>query len=365
MKLAFFQKCLSFLGFIWLLSWEAPPVQAFSCYIVPGHEYLTKFALTRLQSSDDKLTRVFYGDYVGGVNYLSHPLAYGNVVNDFPQLDPAFATSLIGILLGQEWEHFTAQEQKKILTGMIEHSESHSQVMHFTRNYLDPHQQQALSAKESCILSQNFIKNAVIYGTEVMAGQQIVNQNLDRYQRKQLGLKFIGASLHTVQDSFAPAHVKRHPQTHLLTDVCSFRYPYFGRNQASVYSVGCVHTVFAHERDFGGGSILEDDQIWQRSQDHCQIQSNGMVEKSFNCLTDQAQLGTIVSQDFLASLVPFLDQALRKQTVAYEDLTMVLDDFLNIYHPYPAKGLTTQGIMACDGLADFTPHTRFEYQENY
>lgn len=360
MKLALFQKCLSFLGFTWLLSWGASPVQAFSCYIVPGHEYLTKFALTRLQSSEDKLTRFFYGDYVGGVNYLSHPLAYGNVVNDFPQLDPTLTKILIRILLGPKWDDFNIQEQERFIAATINHNESRSQVMHFTRNYLGQNQQQAVSAKASCLLSQNFIKNTVIYGTEVMAGQQIISQNLDRYHRKQLGLQFIGVALHTIQDSFAPAHTKRHSNTFFLTDVCSFRYPYFGRNQASMYSVGCVHTIFPGDRNFGGGSVLKDDQIWHRGQNHCQIEGNGRIEKSFTCLTDQAQLATIVSQDFLALLVPFLDQALRRQIVAHQDLTTTLDKFLNVYHPYPVNDSTFQGIMACDSLVDFAPHTRFE-----
>lgn len=51
--------------------------------------------------------------------------------------------------------------------------------------------------------------------------------------------------------------------------------------------------------------------------------------------------------------------------VVYEDLIMVLDDFLNIYYFYLVKGLMIQGIMACDGLVDFIFYICFEYQENY
>ncbi len=360
MKQVFSLKYLFFLGFAWLISWGALKAHAFSSYIVPGHEYLTKFALEELKESEDKLTRVFYGDYVGGVSYLSHPLTYGNVVNDFHRIDLELSKILIKILLGEEWSLLSPEEQEYIMKRVIDHSDNSSQIMHFTRNYLGDNQQESISAKESCLLSHNFIKNTVLYGIEVMAEKRDIAKDLGRYDRKQLGFKFIGAGLHTLQDAFAPAHTKRDPTTLLLKDICSFRTPYFGRNGASLYSVGCVHTIFPSPHDFGGGSILEDDQIWHRGQTNCQIKKDGMIDKSFDCLTDQAQLATVVSKDFLEFLVPFLDQALRKKNVVYQDITTALNSFLNDYHPDQERFSFDQGIMSCESLSDFTPHTRFE-----
>ncbi|ANV84706.1 hypothetical protein AWQ21_10115 [Picosynechococcus sp. PCC 7003] len=347
---------------VWLA--KGTKVEAFMTHLIPGHEYLTLFALEQLQASPDPLTRHFYGTPVGSMDRQAHPLFNGNTLVDFPGLDRPFAEQLMQILVGPEdWDALSQAERDELLAGMIRHDDNRSQITQFTRNYLGDSQEESISAHESCGLSHNFIKDTIIHGVASMAGPlspQRDSEIGEQRHRKMTGLKFIGAALHTLQDSFSKAHTQRHPDTWLIEDICSYRFAYFGRNRPSGYSVGCVHTHFPFEEDFGGGSLFIDDQVWDRGQTGCEIGADGQLLKSFACLKDETQMAVIVTRDLLALLVPFLNHALWHQEVLQAELETTLTDFLQTYHPDPALRAAGQGIMSCDRLADFSPHTRFD-----
>lgn len=355
----YWQKALLGLGLAGLMVGVGSRAQAFFSYLIHGHEYLTLFALEQLQRSEDPLMQVFYGQPLGAVSYRAHPLFYGNAVVDYPELDRDLALDLLAIAKGEGWAALTAAEQEQRFTGMVNHSDHQSQMMQFTRNYLGDNRQSVVSAKVACSLSHQFIRDVVLHGTRAIAGLTEETAGLDRYERKQIGLQFIGAALHTLQDAFSLAHTERDRQTLTIQDVCTFQYPYFGRNGESRYSVGCVHTIWANQPNFGGGSVVVDDEIWDRTQSTCTLAADGSTSKDFGCLKDEAQLATVTTRDFLAMLVPFLDEALRRGVVQEETLAIALEQFLTQYHPQRQEP-DTQGILSCASLSDFTPHTRLD-----
>lgn len=343
--------------FIWavalILFAKGSKAQAFMTYLIPGHEYLTLFALEQLQTSPDPLTRNFYGTPVGPIDRHAHPLFDGNTLVDFPGLDRSFATELMQVLVGPSWDNLSAVERETLLGGMIRHDSNRSQIMNFTRNYLGEVKEESISAFESCDLSHDFVKRVVFQGVTHMAGQlssQSETHLLEQRQRKMMGLKLVGSALHTLQDSFSQAHVQRNSDTWLLEDICSYRFPYFGRNEPSGYSVGCVHTHFPFEEDFGGGSLMVDDQVWDRGQPGCEIQADGRIVKSFACLKAETQMAVIVTRDLLALLVPFLNHALWHREVLTQELETALTEFLQTYHPDPALMAAGQGIMSCRSM---------------
>ncbi|WP_024546537.1 hypothetical protein [Picosynechococcus sp. NKBG15041c] len=357
----FCQQLIGSVGCIFLLGGSR--AEAFMTHLIPGHEYLTLFALEQLQNNDDPLIRHFYGTPLGNIDYLAHPLFEGNTLVDFPGLNRAFGEQLLQILLGEAWDQLPRVEQEAIFLGMVRHDDNYTQVMNFTRNYLGIGKEEAVSAHTSCTLSQNFIKEAVLEAVRAMAAESSPlpeSMISERRQRKQTGLKFVGAALHTLQDSFSKAHTKRHSETWLIEDVCSYRLAYLGRNLETGLTVGCVHTHFPFEKDFGGGSLVVDDQIWNRGQADCEIHENGRLVKSFACLKDETQMAVVVTRDFLVFLVPILNEALWQRPIDYDNLETALTNFLRTYHPDPALMAAGQGIMGCDRLADFSPHTHFD-----
>ncbi|MBV5260779.1 hypothetical protein FLX56_20395 [Synechococcus moorigangaii CMS01] len=353
--------------FIWslVILWLTKGAKAhgFMTHLIPGHEYLTLFALEQLETHPDPLIRTFYGVPVGPVDRHAHPLFDGNILVDFPGLDRPFAEQLLQILVGPEdWGTLSQVERDELLAGMIRHDDNRSQITNFTRNYQGESQSESISAFASCGLSHQFIKETILHGVTVMAGQassQATGNSSGQRHRKVTGLRFIGSALHTLQDSFSKAHTQRHPETWLLEDICSYRFAYFGRNESAAYSVGCVHTHFPFEEDFGGGSLVVDDQVWDSGQVDCEIGADGHWVKSFACLKDETRIAVIVTRDLLALLVPFLAHALWQQEVLHTELETALMDFLQTYHPDPALMAAGQGIMNCDRLADFSPHRRF------
>jgi hypothetical protein len=257
---------------------------------------------------------------------------------------------LVGRLYFEEFKTISKGDQKRIRSDIKDHSYYKSQFMHFTRNAIDSSIDEVLSSYDSCYKSREFITKSVYWATQTLLGE--IKEGKNPETRKYNALSFVGAALHTLQDSFSKAHVIR-DEDWKMHSVCSSLDRYFGQASEFEYRVFCFHAFWADELVHGGGSVMSSDMVWDSKKPGCSFSDSG--NRRFECLKDEAMQASFVSGKLLSHVLPLLMKAENGNVTSYSDLKLHMDDFFDT-----ADYGNGKGFLNCEGLPNFYPNTRFE-----
>lgn len=213
-----------------------------------GHEDLLRFAVSSANSLLPRTTSnsssPFFPEIPKGENGLTSqlPMVQGVTDTDFPDQE----------LLNRY--HASARTW---------HTNPELQDLHFLRNYAGT--TDTVSFPEACQDGKNRILASAL---EAWDSFETGNQKR--------GLFYLGHALHTIQDSFSPAHTQRvGGDLKMMADICSYQKP---------ESQSCHHK-----------EVDDRDRIWKLTVS-CQLNPNA---RSWDCLTKNAQRAVYASTGFL------------------------------------------------------------------
>jgi hypothetical protein len=329
------------------VAFESAPQMIFVDSSYSGHEEITRQALNttakRIQETDpgnnlfdlSELSFDLKAEPKGLMGYQSKNLVIsGNFASDFPR--QATTVNLI-----EFWKN----------PGFADFENPKNQVVHFLRNYTTP--LSLASSKKTCLEARRNIK----YVTE---------EAIKRYRsgKKSEGLFLIGHAMHTIQDSFSPAHAVRasDENNNDIQRVC-----FFGNAMAKKFSSFskdsngplCYHRA-PDSRDaiWNSNPSLYKEALknWgKESISQCDKNSNypRTEEEKSACLSHEARLAKIASEKYLLLVFGEISPSnLTPQGI--EKFIQMLDTHLfdgPVGHPELDQKMP-KGIMRCDGLSD-------------
>lgn len=145
---------------------------------------------------------------------------------------------------------------------------------------------------------------------------------------KNLAVGFMGVALHTIQDSFSTAHTIRDRgigwQMH---DICTY---------GESYNDICFHSIAFTSHPAGGGSLVNDDTIWERSP---RIRAN---------LRDVAEKAVRASVEYINVVGPLIEETLAgDKTQSPSQLVEKLNNFFVVNKNDNIGG---SGLFDCTGI---------------
>lgn len=330
-------------------SFESVPDWFFVSSTYSGHEEITRQALNntarRLRQFDNSQT-VFSLETLQ-FNVKPEPrgilgcksknmVIHGNFASDFPK-----QTKVLSL------KDFWGNRD-------IDNFENHNgQVLHFLRNYKDS--VTLASAHETCLQARENIKRVT---SEALKAWQ--NQDANK------ALFLIGHAVHTIQDSFSPAHTIRDGETHNynLKNVC-----FYGMKMAEKQGIRtrlgqkldlCYHATPDSKDAIWNMKPSQYKQAlsnWGRDENVSECNRNKNYPETEDakqsCLKSEARLAKLATEKYLFIIFSQISPANFIQT-AESDIVASLDNRL-FDGPVGVPELDqkmAEGIMRCEGLSN-------------
>lgn len=344
-------------------TWSAnPEIESsgkFTSGIAPGHELITELALKiprdpKVQfngkqgnSSDWALSSEamdFYRKYWKTLGLRRHPIIEGVWLTDYTDKNRIYGQELSDFIISSDGE-FEAHNRYQVT--LDSEKTLGAQFPHFTRDLIPKdkgaenaeynrggNNQFVASGQETCNRARAFI---------IAASKRAIEIFSRKGDDEKRGLVYVGAALHTIQDSFSSAHTKRDMNQEFwpIEDICTWEYDAMEKiSGLDGYYKVCRHSrleaitadgIFDHSSEVFGAEFADAvEKTTDPGQDSIKICSD-QVPNFYNnrgeCFTGPASMAIKLSARYLEIMAPHLRSGSAKELEA--ELANYFDDQAN------------------------------------